>query len=360
MDNSIKVIKQIESTHSGLGIPLLFGNICELANVSCFFIGEKGIGKGTIVKCIKPTDVVNPKFDVSMWNVTLGQLLTDLSTEPVIKEKLIFRVDEWAVLKAYQRDMYLSVVSEMISDRTFKRTIGSKSGDRMIDVEDCDVMSFVGITPLKFGNMMTENDNWEAIASDRFVKLCLINPLRCDTIESIPSYEFNPILNIHTVVPIKSQLTVMKWVLNNQVSDNRLITYCRKLIKAYCKFEGYESVTIKAESEFKQLFGTLLSFYPAFIFTQDIEYELQFSVGAFRLLGCICSHDGFKYQDLIEYFKVYEKTGKELSYKKMIYDKAKWLENHHFIDIISNSNEPHFYMSKQLSDYFEWYKSIRK
>lgn len=372
MENSIKMIKQIERTHSGCGIPMLFGNICNLANVSAFYIGEKAIGKGTVISNIKPIGV-KPRFDMNLNTLNLTTMFSKLGIKEdlangmvpenadsgVKDEKMLWRIDEWSTLQEYHRNLFLTIGAELITERRFYHVSGSPSKPIILRIDNCDLVCFIGIQPRKYGTLMIKNENWESLASDRFMKFCFVNPLRIDTTKQKPEYDFKPKLSINEIVPIKSQLTVMKMTLHNQATEDRTISYARDLIRAYCKFEGYESVTLKAEIEFKQLFGFYLTLYDVMTYTESLEDTEHFNIGAIRLLSAICRYPNSTYKELINYFKVFEKLGKEESYFKMIMEKGLLLEKNGYVSIVAHS-EPHFEIGRRINEYFNWYDSIRK
>jgi hypothetical protein len=361
-ENSIKTIKQIERTHKGIGVPLLFANLCSLGNTSTFFIGEKAIGKGTIIKSVKPFDV-DPKYDMNMYSINILTLFNDFYNEGngVNNIKMMWRVDEWSVLKERHREMFLTLGSELITDHNYIHTSGAGVYAKMkLKMQNIVLVCLVGIQPFKFARLLSgfeSGENWTALTSDRFLKLCLINPLRSGTVETAPDYTFVPKLNPVDVIKIDSQMTIAKMTFKGQVSDQRLETFAKRMLKAYCKYEGYETVTTRAEIEFNKLFGFYLELFGDFTFMDSLDSEDHFSCGAYRLFNAVSEHDGYPLLDLIEFFKLYNKIGHEQTYVNDMISKYKLLEKHGLVKLVQNSPMK-FYLSDRVHDYFDWYRSL--
>ena len=211
MENSIKVIRQIERTHKGLGIPILFGNLAVLAKSSVMFVGEKGIGKSTIVKAIKPINVLS-NLDMSMDTVTMQELAMNIGY--CHNANMLWRLKDWGTLTEWHRKMFLTIGSQIISDHEYKHMMGKPEKPLPIDIKDTDLTVLIGITPIKIGKMMRENENWEAMASDRFIKICMINPLRHESTKYLPAYHID-----ETIKPYPLQVNTNYGLTKKQISE---------------------------------------------------------------------------------------------------------------------------------------------
>lgn len=358
-ENSIKIIKQIERTHRGLGIPILFGDYCVVGGISPMYIGEVGTGKGTAIKAISRNHV-KPMYDVNMNSVTLTQLAHKIAS--VKGETLIWRFPEWSTLSKYHRELFLTVGSHIITDHEYYHEMGERKGvPIVIDVKDCTLISLIGIQPLKMGKMMRENENWESLASDRFLKFAMFNPLREDTIEKQPIYDF-PTVQYEKDLPITTPLVLLKNLLGTQVSEERLPIFARHLMRAFCAVEGYDTATLKSEMELVKLIRPYLEIYPKMVYTQDIEEEKTFASGAYRLFLLIAKHDGITVEQARDNFKVYNKVAKPTRYALEAYDKmimrhANLLSEFGLIFITKNSPTS-FHLSNKLNEYFNWYRGL--
>jgi hypothetical protein len=356
MENSIKVIKQIEATHKGLGVPTQFGNVCVTAGISQLYVGEVGTGKGTAIRSI--TNPFLSAYDMNLNSVTLTELVHRIGH--VQSETLVWRFPEWSTLSKYHRELFLTVGSQIISDHNYYHEMGEKKGvPTVIDIKSCDLIAIIGIQPLKMAKMMKENENWESLASDRFIKFAMFNPLREDTIESTPKYnmvkyKYEPKMEITT------EMTLTRRLLNAQISEERLPLFCRHLLRGYATVEGKERVTIREEVEFIKLFKPYLEIYPSMIYTSDIEEEKTFASGAYRLFLLISKHEGATIEEIRDKFRVYTKhirTGRFATeaYDKMIMRHAELLMDMGWI--FMNHNSPtKFYLSDKLHQYFDWYR----
>lgn len=363
MNKSIQLIKQIERTHRGLGIPILFGNICKLSMISCLFLGEIGTGKGTTIKAIKKDE--EDVYDLTMNTITYKELGSRIATAQ--DKVMTWRFPEWSTMTKYHRELFLTVGATIISDKEFYHEVGERKGVPItIDIKNCNLVAFIGIQPLKMARMMAENENWESLAGDRFMKFSLINPLRNDSIEAIPEYDFNP-SPYNNKMPIETPMPLMTRLLDKQVSEERLPLFARRLLRGFASFEGYQKVDINVEIEFVKLFSPYLEVYSDMIYTQDIDEEKTFASGAYRLFLLISRHEGVSIEDVCDKMRVYNKIAKpnknqniiQEAYEKMILRHAHFLEAKGYIEIRTNSPTK-FYMTPKFTDYFSWYKELVK
>lgn len=360
MDKSIGIIKQIEQTHKGLGIPILFGIIAILGKISVLYVGEIGTGKGTAIRSIKAVSV-KQRYDFSMNAITLSELVSQIGV--CSNEIMLWRFPEWSTLSKYHRELFLTVGAHIITDKTYYHQMGEKKGiPVVIDIKNCDLISLIGIQPLKMSRMMSENENWESLASDRFIKFAMFNPLRQDTTESLPTYELPDGLHYWKDMEIRTEMNFIKKLLGAQISEERLPIFCRHLLRAYCSLEGYSVVDLKAELEFIKLFRPYLDIYPKMIYTQDIEEEKTFAGGAYRLFLYVSKHDGCTLEDVRANFHVYNKIHKSTkqaieSYEKMIVRHASLLQEMGLLNFYHDSPLT-FHMTQKMKDYFDWYRSV--
>lgn len=364
MENSIKMIKQIEQTHKGLGIPILFGNLAVLARCSIMYIGEMGIGKGTVITSIKPLGV-NNGYDLLFDTVTLTEMASRIANCDGIN--MLWRMKEWGTMSRYHRELFLTVGAKIITDHEFYHQMGEKKGvPIVIDIKDTNLVALIGITPLKFARMMAENENWASLGSDRFLKFILYNPVRDDTITSPPRYDLFGSYQF-TDLPINTPLTMIPELLSHQISEDRKMIYSRALLRAYCIFEGKTECTPRDEIDFIRLFKFYLEGYGNFIYSTDIEEEPHLAVGGLRLFATISRHEGISMEELLDSFGVYEgatirrknnpNEQTKVNYREMIMRHAKILLDKDMITITHNSPDK-FYLSKRYQTYFDWYRGI--
>jgi len=349
------MIKQIETTHKGLGIPIVFHDIAVLGQTSVLDLGEKGVGKGTTVRSTKGINI-KPQLDMMMDSLNMTVLSNRI--KGVSNENLLWRIKEWSTFSPYHRNYFLTVGSQIISDHSYEHVMQSKVGKPiLLKVDNCMLMCLIGITPLKFQRMYTENENWESLASDRFIKWVTINPLRKESVKFDPKHDLPDIDLKLKRLPIESTLMITKKVLQKQITEERLPIFVRDLINAYCIMENYEQVNVKAELEFMKLFGIYLSIFPSITYTTNIEMPDSIAIGSLRLLAIVARHEGITIDDLIQVFNVYHKENRSERYDETIMRHTQILQDRDLMQIQTESPK-RFYMSKRLENYFDWYRSI--
>src|SRR4029077_1117864 len=124
MQNSLKIIKDIERTHRGLGVPILFGNIAKISGIPVLFLGELGTGKGTTIKSIKKSD--DDSFDLMMNTITYQELANSIGKSN--NQKMTWRFPEWSTMTKYHRELFLTVGAQIISDHEFYHESGQVKG----------------------------------------------------------------------------------------------------------------------------------------------------------------------------------------------------------------------------------------
>lgn len=363
MENSLKLIKQIESTHKGLGIPVLFGNIACLAKISVMYIGEVGMGKSTLISSIYPFDV-DKKFDLTFDAVTMQEMADRIGIAS--NKNMLWRMKEWGTLTDHHRKLFLTIGAKIITDHEYYHEMGSVKGiPIVIDLKNVNLTAMIGITPLKFARMIQENENWASLASDRFIKFILYNPTRKDTITEAPHFDIYGEYHF-TEIPIETSLMLIQNLLRKQVSENRLITYCRALVRAYAIFEGRNTVTAQEELEFDELFRPYLEGYGNFVYAADIEDEPHFAIGGLRLFSVIARHEGITLDELKDSFFVYEKAylkrksnneRYQINYEEMIKRHAQILIDRDMVKMTHNSPDK-FYLSDKYKSYFNQFEGL--
>ena len=363
MEQILSIAKQIERTHHGLGLPIAFGDICVLAKTSLMYVGEKAIGKSTSIKSIKGLNILEA-WDMPMDTMTLTELVGRIGT--VDNGNILWRIKDWSTLSPYHRQVFLTVGSQIISDGEFHHTMGSPDKPIALAIKNTVLTVLIGITPMKFGMMIRENENWESMATDRFIKFCTINPLRAKSLKHTPIYHMSPafkddrFINVNYSMPIESNLMITKHVLQGQVSQDRLDIFARDLLVSYATIEGYDKITIRTEMEFKNMFEIYMKVFPDLSYSTDIEQPSKFATGSLRLLIEIARHtEGISLKHLADSFGVYEKENRSERYDEMIMRHAKVLLERNYITKTVNSPvvlAPSRRITDYISQYLEWMK----
>lgn len=363
MEETIKIAKQIERTHHGLGLPIAFGNIAVLGRTSLMYVGEKAIGKSTSIKAIKGLNIEDD-WDMPMDTMTLTELVGRIGT--VDNANILWRIKDWSTLSPYHRQVFLTVGSQIISDGEFHHTMGSPDKPIALAIKNTVLTVLIGITPMKFGMMIRENENWESMATDRFIKFCTINPLRAVSLKHTPIYNMSSafkdgkFIRVNYGIPLESNLMITKHTLLGQVSADRLDIFAKDLLVSYATIEGYDKITIRTEMEFKNFFETYLKIFPDLSYSTDIEQPSKFATGALRLLIEVSRHtDGISLEQLAKNFHVYEKELHSDRYDEMIMRHAKVLISKGYL--IKKVNSPvSLSPSTRINRFFEQYQEWMK
>lgn len=361
LEKSIKVIKQIERTHDGLGGYILLNQIALYAKKSVFNIASSGSGKKILIGSIKaPRDII-PEFDMEFDSLTLTQMAKRIN---IISDKwLLWRIFEFATLQDYHRRIMLSIGSKIITDRNYMHVVGVGDKALVIDIKNCDLSMLIGIQPVIFSNTVSNSDIWRALTNDRFIKLVVINPLRKKEVNAYPIFHIDEPIRQDYNLPEKP--LVMSRVLKGQVSDGRLNSLCRSLLKSYMQFEGYEEYKKIYEIEFMQLFKPLITIFDSIYYTNDLGTSKVIRAGNMCLLEQIAKADlynGITQKELAEKFKVYniDKEERDTTDKYKEDNVARHAKALLHFGLIKRNNEypVKYALSDALIDYFEFYSRL--
>jgi len=240
----IEFVKKIERTHKGLGIPFLLQYICFEANVSILWIGVKASGKSTIIESFKiPKRYQYDVIDVPLYQVTKSKLAEYL--DYIENKKILLRLTELAQLSTYQKNIFLNLVGTMITSRNFDYTL---SKEQKIVIIDSDLVVSAGIQPITYSKMTLENIEWEQFASDRLLKLLLINPVREGSVNTRPFIDADLLYSKFYSGKIKwKQVDTSKLekMLKRQLTIWRSKEYIKRMLEAFTRLLGLKTVTQK-------------------------------------------------------------------------------------------------------------------
>ena len=361
MENSIKLMKDIEATHKGLGSSILWGDIGYIGKVSTMYLGDKGKGKGTIISSIKTNLPEN--LDMLIDNLTMAELANKNELQLCRSKTIVWRIKEWSTMNQWNRELFLTIGAKIITDREYYHYMGERKGGLpiVIDIKDTDLICYIGIQPLKMQRLMIENNNWESLASDRFIKWTILNPLRNKSYDFAPEYEM-PEIDYNLLPDIPNEPIVIMRMLDKQVSRERIPIYAQRILRGFCIFEGIKNPTIRTQLDLVKLFKPYISLYQQLIYSEDIESETKLSVGSLRLFTEICSNNGISIDELESFFSIYQRqkraTDKPIENgREMINRHSRMLLDRNLISVVENSPK-RFYINKYYEDYFQWYGEL--
>lgn len=359
MENSIKFIKEIERTHKGTGVPSLYTQLTTLTKWGLFLIGSKGTGKGTIIKNVKtPNKELEFSDQIRIQNWDSANLLQIASRIGLCHNKiLIWKIKEWSTLLHYHRQIFLSIIAQIITDGEYTHTMKINTKPEIIDIKNVTLICLIGTQPIKLDGIIN-NENWEALASDRFSKFIFINPLRKNTTPKEPNFTFND-KNIYKKIDIKTDCKLTMDLYFNQVSDNRAELFAKDYLRAYAIFENKDVITLRDELDFTQLFYPYLTLYKHIYYSTDLDKPPKVHIGALKLLEEIAKHEnGITQKQLGEKFNVYDKE----TISEDVDSRTRIIRKHaHPILraglVQKNTNSPVKYLlGKTLLKYFDYYK----
>lgn len=361
LENLLGIIKQIETTHKGLGVPLSYNLLCVLAGQSNFDVGSSGKGKTHMIYSIiealesaKKAGIL-PNIKIDNWNaVTYYELLERIGMQ--IGKTLIWTVEEWSMLSDYHRELLMAIASKVQTDRKFERYFKVGMSTQLIKIEDCDLVILIAIQPFKFRKLMKESDNWNSIASDRFTKFMLVNPLMTDTKKYQPRFILPDCVAIPRQYDFKPNKILVK-LFDEHLTPGRAELASMKFAEAWCKLNNKEQFTDIDAIAFSNLYSPYLDLYPLMIRVIDPDQEESFYTGPFRILEYFMRN----YGEAVSVHQIERAfhmgiidEDKQLS-QRTIYRHLKVLE-HQGIIIRHNPDYSHYSLGKHWTEYFDNYK----
>lgn len=364
-------IKRIDRTHKGLGVPMFFTHLSVLARKSAFLIGEMGTGKGT---AISRTDKIRRTTIEQEWfSFTYTELASRIGE--VADTDLLFKIPEWSVLSEYHRDMFLTIISHVITDHNFYKELRDKENP-VINIKDCELTTLIAIQPLKFNQMITHNENWGSLSSDRFIKFCLLNPLRDDTVEPerlnlrMPDALIDPLdgeserYGYDYNTRIYHEPKILMQLFGKQISVGRKKLYARDYLRAYCQFVGDKTARPKHELELLKLFAPYISIWERMYYPKgyDIAKAPTFDIGGYRLLQALAYLQGsITSKELAKYFYLgYEEEGEALVTERSERNIRRYGERLRRMNLISITEDSpkRLALAGWLKEHFDWYRDL--
>jgi hypothetical protein len=237
-------VKQVETQYPGLGIPTFYATLSILANKSVFFIGGRGTGKTRTISCVPEVeDHESEKFDT----FTMGELsdlckkiagnndfLTDY--EGIQNKNLVFKVKDFSTLSEYHREIFLTICSKISLDGDYQHITTLTP---YLKFENCKLAMLIAIQPRLYSLLCNRFTQWDNMASDRFTKFLLLNPLRKGTtndVEVVATLRREIPTNAN--IPATVDLDQLTELFNGQVSEGRSYLYARDYAKAMAMFQG--------------------------------------------------------------------------------------------------------------------------
>ena len=341
----------------GLGVPMAFSLLSVLANQSVFLIASTGSGKTRIIESICENCVKLPNTKIDDWaSMAYYQLIERIGI--CHNKNLLWTVQEWSNLSEYHRETLLAIASRVQTDHKFERTFQKGSGAiGLIQIINCNLVMLIAIQPVKFTKLMTQSENWNSLAEDRFVKLPLFNPLRKDEIDTIPKFELPKDLFVLEYRKSQPKSNIISKMLRNHMSDTRSKLSSARYAEAWCWINGNERFTDVDEMQFYSMFNTYLELYPSLIRGYDPDRDPGFYTGAYRTLEFMLQKDNFDkgYVEVNDLVKNFHMEAPDIgNSQSTIYRHLQLLKHKNLV----KNNSPTWSISKDIQSFFERYREM--
>jgi DNA-binding HxlR family transcriptional regulator len=344
---------QVDRTFRGLGRPVLYNTLSIIANKSVFDIGDRGTGKTRVIRLTpSPQGSLAKKWN-SFTYEELSDFCYDNQTEGfkgVLGRNIVFKVEELSSLQEYHRELLLTVISTIITDKGYKH---QTKWSPFLNFESCHLTCLIAIQPILYSRLCNSYEQWESMSYDRFTKFLLLNPLRNSDIDfDNLTLTLPPIKPIQTIsLPEKLDVKKVNNLFKEQLSQGRSMLFTNDYLKAYASFKGQSEVTEADVEEFHYLFKPYLHCFNI-LQKADYEYKVTVNSGNLKVLTAIANF-GLKpvpKKELTQMLKCSD---------KMIEITTNNLLEHHLITKTEEENsqgKPVSYeLSEELKTYFKEY-----
>lgn len=294
-----------------------------------------------------------PNLIISNWNsMTYYELVEKIGIQ--INKDLLWTVEEWSMLSVYHQDLLMAITAKVQTDKNFERLVSKGAFTAKVQLLNCNLMILICIQPYKFRKLMRESDSWNSMASDRFIKLMLVNPLQQDTKAVPPKFE----LPYSLYVPRQFNMRPNKLVLdlfNDHLTQGRAELATIRYQEAWCRLNEKETFTDIDGIIFRQMYEPYLTLYPLMIKVVDPDQEESFYTGPFRIIEHFMRHFGEKQtvQNIEDAFHMVSVDDEKSMSDRTVYRHLRVLESKGLIV----KNSPDYILSKKYTDFFENYRS---
>lgn len=303
MENTIKVIKRVEKTHKNLGIPSVFAKLCDIANLGCLLVAERGRGKEAtmnVIKQLRHRDVL----EISrLTPAGIAGIAPQLNGH----ELTMINPDISSVYTDYLKDAFINVISHLISEH---RIPASYTAQYKYTVSDCTI-SFISGAQSKMIRKLQQLPSWESMYKDRLLRFYMFYP------RGTPNYvDFMPdvgeiTMGGSTVESISIPRSIMEdekylrllILMRIQTSEGRSKTYLNRLLKASAWLNQRDVVT-SGDLEFLNACGLNLHTEYMLSERETVSSPLLLNPDSYVLLFYIVEKENVTRKELREYFKM--------------------------------------------------------
>ncbi len=352
LENLLKIVKSVESTHRGVGVPLSFNVLSILAGQSVFDVASSGSCKTHMIYSIIEAMKSFPRVKIDNWNsMTYYELLERIGVQTNLD--LLWTVEEWSMLSPYHQDLLMAIASKVQTDKNFERLVSKGGFTAQIKLTNCNLMILICIQPYKFRKLMKESDSWNSMASDRFIKFPLINGIRESTKKDPPRFELPDSIYQSKSMEQRPNPILVR-LFDNHLTQSRSELAAIHYQEAWCRMNERDYFTDVDAIQFSALYSVYLELYPLMIKSVDPDQEESFYTGPFRIIEHFMKHFGESQtvQDVEDAFHMVNIDEEKKMSERTIYRHLRVLESKGII----SRNSPDYSLSPRYTKYFDNYR----
>lgn len=310
MENTLKIIRQVERTHRNLGLPVTFAKLVDLSNLGLFIAGRRSSGKGAILNSIKLLRHRNVMEITRITPAGLAKVAKDMNNTTWT----IINPDFSTFYTTYLKDAGINLIAHLISEHRMPKSWTAKYS---YDITDC-VISFLSAIQPKLLRRVNALGGWESMYKDRYLRLHMLypygTPKYVEPYPSLPTLTFelgNPEVDVaipRSVRRMKEYIR-LKAVLQRQTSEGRCGIYLNRLLKAHAYLNNRDTVAPK-DVQFLALFIPYLLIDYILSSRRNVSASLKFNADAYHVFFYIIEHGSATRRSLKKYFMLIKQKGK--------------------------------------------------
>jgi len=256
-------------------------------------------------------------------------------------KNLVFKVKDFSTLSEYHREIFLTICSKISLDGDYQHTTQTTP---YLKFENCKLSMLIAIQPRLYSLLCNRFTQWDNMASDRFTKFLILNPLRKDTTNDVEVVAtLRRKIPFDANIPKTVELNQLTELFNGQVSEGRAYLYARDYAKAIAVFQGNTEVSQEDVNLFYKLFSPYLQSFTKLQHRANLLATVTVSSGHLELLTEIAKH--------LEGIVKAELAAKLLVTVRHIERELEFLVDKELVRNIENR----YRLSAELEEFFNWY-----
>lgn len=304
------MIKRVEKTHKNLGLPVIFTKLIDLANMGCFLVGPRGVGKGAVLKCLEE---LRHRDVLEISRLTPAGLAKEAG-KMSDRELTLVNLDFSTFYTDYLKDAGINLVSHLLTER---RVPASWTAQYKYSIENCTV-SFISAMQPQLLRRVNNLPQWESMYRDRFIRFIMIYPFGEPKWQpfypEVPELEFELKDPEEVTVPksIKrlEEYVRLKAAVWRQTSEGRAEMFTDRLLKAHAYLNNRHTVT-ESDVKMMSLFMPYLILDFLLSSREAVSAPLRFNPDAYLVLFYLIMKGEATRKDLKDYFMLQMEKGSD-------------------------------------------------